>query len=203
MEENDRLSEVLQIICDRPEPRVSIGEIMDEFGPRAFGAALLVFSAPNLLPLPPGSSTVLGAPLVLLSPQVAFGAEHPWLPKRVSNQNLRRGDLRGAFGKLIPMLEKVEHVSRPRLEFLFGPVGDRVIGAVCTALALILIIPIPLGNLLPAAAVSAFALGLIQRDGVFALAGYLLTAISACVLVLGASVVVASLRHIADLWPWS
>lgn len=203
MEENDRLSEVLQIICDRPEPRVSIGEIMDEFGPRAFGAALLVFSAPNLLPLPPGSSTVLGAPLVLLSPQVALGAEHPWLPRRVSNQNLRRTDLRSAFGRLIPMLEKVEHVSRPRLEFLFGPVGDRVIGVVCTALALILIIPIPLGNLLPAAAVSAFALGLIQRDGVFALAGYLLTAISVCVLVLGASVVVASLRHIADLWPWS
>lgn len=203
MEENDRLSEVLQDICDRPEPNVSIGEIMDEFGPRAFGAALLVFAAPNLLPLPPGSSTVLGAPLVLLAPQVALGAEHPWLPERVNRQTLRRGDLRGAFGKLIPVLQRVERISRPRLEFLFGPVGDRMIGVVCTALALVLIVPIPLGNLLPAAAVSAFALALIQRDGVFALVGYLLTATSICVLVLGASVVVASFRHIADLWPGS
>ena len=66
--------------------RVSVGEIVDRFGTRAFGALLFIFALPNLLPLPPGSSTVLGAPLLLLAPQVAA---------RMSGCVLERGSLAG------------------------------------------------------------------------------------------------------------
>ena len=56
-----------------------------------------------------------------------------------------------------------------------------------------LILPIPLGNLLPAAAVSALALGLTQKDGVFALIGYALTIASVAVLLAFWGVVAAAL----------
>lgn len=106
--------------------------------------------------------------------------------------------MRVAFSRLLPMLERIEQLSRPRLFFLFGPVGDRLIGLVCTLLALVLILPIPFGNLLPAFAIGTLALGLFQRDGVIALIGYASAATSAGVLLLTAGAVVAALRQLGS-----
>lgn len=187
---------MLRTLCDGPPGPIRVRDIVDHFGHRAFGAVLFVFSVPNLLPLPPGSSTILGAPLVLISPQLAIGARRPWLPRSVGDRSIDRSALSQTFSRLIPSLEKVETLLAPRLSFLFGPVGDRVIGLMCFLLSLVLILPIPFGNMLPAASISAFALALTQRDGIFALVGYLLTASSFGVLALSAATVYAAVEQL-------
>ena len=63
-----------------------------------------------------------------------------------------------------------------------------------SAFALVLILPIPFCNMLPAAAVSVFSLALIQRDGVIAMAGYAVAAASVGVLVLAANLVSAVIK---------
>lgn len=190
------LSAILREICEDPDPTVSVGEIVHRFGPRAFGALLFFFSAPNWLPLPPGSSTFLALPLVLLSPQIAVGIRSPWLPRFIDDREMRRADLAKALRRLIPWLERIEKVSRPRLAFMFGAVGDRMIGLTCFLLSLVLLLPIPLGNMAPAAAIAAFGLALVQRDGVLALAGYAITAISAGLLVLGGHAAILALQEL-------
>ncbi|HEY9235537.1 MULTISPECIES: exopolysaccharide biosynthesis protein [Phenylobacterium] len=196
-EERDRaISEILRELCEQESVRV--GDIIDQFGGRAFGALLFVFSIPNLLPLPPGSSTVLGAPLLLLTPQLALGAQGPWLPRFLDNRRLSGADLGKAFGRLIPWVERLEHVSRPRIELFFGPVGDRFIGAVCSALALVLILPIPLGNLLPALTIGFLGFALFSRDGIFAVVGYILAGVSAFLLYLAADVVMEGVRLLVN-----
>lgn len=162
---------------------------MDAFGGRAMGALLLVFGLICTLPLPPGSTTIFGAPLMLLAPQLMLGARGPWLPRRLRARTLATADLGKALPRVLVWLERAEALSRPRLAFLFGPVGDRTIGLVCTVLAAVLILPIPLGNILPAAAVSVLGLALAQRDGALALLGYALAAASASVLVLAAGLI--------------
>jgi hypothetical protein len=87
----------------------------------------------------------------------------------------------------------------PRWGIMFGPVQDRLLGLVCFALALVLILPIPLGNMLPAASISALALSLTARDGVLALIGYLLTAISVAVLALSAGAVTAAATQLLHM----
>lgn len=191
-----RISTVLRDLCADADARVTIGEIVDRFGRRAFGALLFIFSTPNLLPLPPGSSTILGAPLVLLAPQVAVGVKAPWLPRFIDRREISGADLNKAFGRMLKWVERIERVSRPRLLFMFGALGDRLIGAVCTLLALVLILPIPFGNLLPALAVAVLAFALVQRDGVLALIGYLLATISVLVLALTAGAVVQAVKHL-------
>lgn len=193
----DSLSELLQGLTEGPPGPVRVRDMVDHFGRRAFGAMLFAFSVPNLLPLPPGSSTVLGLPLVLLTPQLALGVTSPWLPRGVAERTIDRQTLKKTFDKIIPRLRKVERLCAPRLGFMFGPVGDRLVGLVCFLLAVVLILPIPLGNMLPAAAVAVFALGLTQRDGAMILLGYLLAGASAGVLVLSASAVMAAVRHLA------
>jgi len=189
------LSAVLLDIADHTEPRISVGELMQKFGGRAVGALLFVFGLACTLPLPPGATTILGFPLLLLAPQLVIGAAAPWLPERVKSRTLSTADLRKGLPKLIPTLQKVEAISKPRLAFLFGSVGERLLGLVCTALALVLILPIPGGNMLPAMAVSALSFALIQRDGVIALLGYALTITSVSILVLAAHIIVRMFVH--------
>jgi hypothetical protein len=190
------LSAILLEICDDPDPTVTVGEIVHRFGRRAFGALLFFFSAPNWLPLPPGSSTFLALPLVLLTPQVALGVQGPWLPRFIDDREMKRAELAKGVRKLIPTLRRIETVSRPRLLWMFGPVGDRLIGLTCFLLSLVLLLPIPLGNMAPGVAIAGFGLAMVQRDGVLALIGYAVTAISAGLLVIGGGAAILALREL-------
>nr|MEA2797309.1 hypothetical protein [Phenylobacterium sp.] len=193
------LSEILREISEQPEPTISVGELMERFGGRAMGALLLVFGIACTLPLPPGGTTIFGAPLVLLAPQLMIGSRAPWLPARMRAQSIATADLRRGLPRVMRWLKRIEAVSRPRLLFLFGAWGHRAIGLVCLMLALVLILPIPLGNMLPAAAVSVLSLALVQRDGLLALFGYALAVLSGSVLVLAANLIARGLTQALEL----
>lgn len=199
-EEAKPLSQLLRELAEPREGVIYVEEIVERFGRRAFGGVLFAFSIPNLLPLPPGSSTVLGLPLVLVAPQVMLGSESLWLPRSVRRRGIDRRVLGKGFDRLLPWLERIERLLAPRIGWLFGRVGDRIIGLVCTVLALVLILPIPLGNLLPAAAIALLSLGLVQRDGLVLLLGYATAAVSAGVLVLSAHAVAHAARKLAELF---
>jgi len=190
------LSAVLRDLSLHGGPRVSIGELMERFGGRAMGALLLVFGLACSLPLPPGGTTIFGLPLLLLAPQLLFGAHAPWVPQKLRRRTMSRTDLRRGLNKGLPWLERIEAISRPRLSFFFSGPGQRVIGLICTLLALVLILPIPLGNMLPAASVTVLSLALVQRDGILALLGYALAIASVGVLVLAAGLILHAAQHL-------
>lgn len=189
------LSAVLAEIAEHDAPTISVAELTERFGDRAIGALLFVFGLACMLPLPPGATTIFGLPLVLLAPQLIVRGSAPWLPRRVREREISVADLRKGLPRAIRWLRKVEAISKPRLGFVFGPLGERLIGFVCLALALVLILPIPGGNIVPAMAVSALSFALIQRDGVIALVGYGLAVTSASILVLAAHIIVRLFVH--------
>ena len=189
------LSAVLADIAGHGEDRISVEELTQKFGGRAIGALLFIFGLACMLPLPPGATTIFGFPLVLLAPQLIIGASAPWLPAQIKRRTISTAHLKEGLPRFIKWIRKAEAVSKPRYGLLFGPVGERLIGLVCLALALVLILPIPWGNMLPALAVSALAFSLIQRDGVIALIGYALAITSASVLALAAHIIVRMFMH--------
>jgi hypothetical protein len=132
-----------------------------------------------------------------------FGARGVWMPDRLRRRGVDATDLRRGLPRVLPWLRRAENVSRPRLHFLFGDLGQRAIGLVCTLLALVLILPIPFGNLLPGAAVSVMALSLLQRDGALLLLGYGLTLASAGVLVLAAGLIGRGAGGLLALLPFA
>lgn len=193
------LSEVLTGIAQADQPRIAVEDLMSRFGGRAFGALLFVFGLACALPWPPGGTTIFGLPLVVLAPQLVFGARAPWLPRAVRERTLAVADLRRGLPRVLPLLRRAEAFSKPRLAVLCGPVGERVIGLVCLVLGLILILPIPGGNIAPALAVSTLSFALVQRDGLIALAGYALVAASGLVLAAFAHVIVRTAGHVLSL----
>lgn len=198
-EEHLPLSALLLTLADGDPGARRVGDLVDHFGPRAFGAILFVFAIPNLLPVPPGGSMVLGLPLLLIAPQLAFGARKPWIPRALARQTVDRQALAGLCRRAAPWIERAERLTPRRLGFVFGRFGDPLIGVVCTLLAAILILPIPLGNLLPAAGVATLALSLTQRDGLLTLLGYLLAAASAAVLGVSGHLVVAAIARLGSM----
>jgi hypothetical protein len=193
------LSAILNEIAETPEPTLSVAQLTERFGGRALGALMLVFALPCCLFLPPGTTTVLGLPLLLLAPQLMIGARAPWLPASIKARTVTTADLAPSLRRVIPWLRKVEAVSKPRLPFLFGAVGQGLIGLTCTLLAFVLILPILGANMLPGAAVSVLSLSLILRDGVLALIGYALVIASAGVLVIALRIALAFLERIIAL----
>ncbi|HEY8615089.1 exopolysaccharide biosynthesis protein [Phenylobacterium sp.] len=194
------LSDILRDLADHDEAQISVAQLVDRFGGRALGGLLLIFGLACTLPLPPGGTTIFGLPLLLLAPQLVIGARHPWLPAKVRRGSIATDDLRKGLPRVLPWIRRVEAVSRPRLSFLFGAVGERLIGLICFLLAVVLILPIPLGNILPAAAVSILSLALVQRDGLLALFGYALTAVSVGVLVLAGSLLTRGFHQLLGLF---
>lgn len=197
----ESLSDVIESFGEDTRPVLTVGQMLEQFDSRAFGAMLLVFGLLNCLPLPPGSSTILSLPILLLAPQIAWGSDVPWLPRKLVDHPLKRDDLRGLFRRLTPIVRRMELVTRPRVEILFGPIGERLIGVVCTLLALVLVLPIPLGNLAPGATVAVLALALLQRDGLMVLLGYLMAAVSVGLLVVSAGVVAAAVQRLLHMIP--
>src|SRR5262249_42827849 len=117
------------------------------------------------------------------------GHHTPWLPQRLLRQSIGRAQLLRALLTIAPYVRKVERLLKHRLPGLATGFGERLAATTAFILAVILALPIPGGNLLPAWAIVFFSLGIIERDGVCILVGLGVTtvalAIVALVLVLG------------------
>jgi hypothetical protein len=190
-------SDVLQSLAEGERERVSVAAILEAFGDRAFGALLLVFGLPNALPMPPGTSAVLGAPLVFIAFQLMMGRSVLWLPRFITERSMKRADFRTLAARVTPWIKRLEKLLRPRLPALTSPVADRLTGAACLVLAVILFLPIPLNNMPPGAAIAAFALGILERDGAAVLVGWLGTFASLAVLTAFSAVIVAAFHAFA------
>lgn len=92
---------------------------------------------------------------------------------------------------VLGLLRKAERLTRPRWPILTGEVADTLTGIACILLAIMMALPVPLGDMLPGIAILFLALGIVQRDGMAILIGAGFTAISAVYLVLVWKTVVA------------
>ena len=172
------LSEILAAVAnDASRERISVADLLEVMQDRAVAALMFIFAVPNVVPVPPGTSAILGAPLVFLAAQLALGMR-PWLPKLITERSMARGDFAALMARAGPWLARAERLLRPRLGSLARPPAEYAAGAVCLLLAIIVFLPIPLGNILPAFSICLFALGILERDGVWVLAGAVAAAAS-------------------------
>jgi hypothetical protein len=179
-----RLSSLLaEMAAGVEDDRITIGDLLAAMDQRALGAMIFIFAVPVALPLPPGVSTIFGAPLLFLTAQLMLGLQ-PWLPKIITNRSLTRREFSRIVTAVTPWLHRAEGVMKPRLTFMGRGPFINILGFACLVLSIILFLPIPLGNMLPAFAVSIIALGLLARDGIWMVIG-LLTGIAAVVVVWG------------------
>lgn len=160
------LSRVLRELAEKAEGTITFADVRDTLADRSFAALLFFFAAINLLPLPPGSSAILGLPPLIIAAQMIVGQEKVWLPDFILKRPIDAARFKMMIGRMTPWLRRVERLIRPRYWPFPIKVADRVIGVIAFILSVLLVAPIPLGNWLPALALSLFGLALSERDGI-------------------------------------
>jgi hypothetical protein len=144
-------SSVLRALADASRgERVSVGEIVAALGDRAFGAVLLIFAAPNILPVTlPGTSSVTALPILLVGIQLLVGWRRLHLPDALARRSFARRQLAIVVERLGPWLERAERLARPRWPVLTTPLAERLIGLAVLVLSVILFLPLPSSNIPP------------------------------------------------------
>lgn len=166
LEENAPASKLMSALADIiVEEHVSAGELIDRLHGRGIGLLLLILSLPLCIPNIPGISTIFG--VLLLAPAIQLIRHRPniWAPRRIRDISLSGPQLRKALDASARILERVERLTRPRLRVLSRWPVTGLIGVQTLIMALVLIIPMPGANFIPAVAVALTGIGLLQRDG--------------------------------------
>ena len=177
----DRLSAILMSIASAEDrDRISLGDLLEALKRRALGALMFIFAIITALPMPPGVSAIVGAPLVFLSAQLMLGM-NAWLPRIITDRSLSRVDFHRVMKAASPWLARAEGIMKPRFEFLAKRPAVYFAGLVTFVMSLLVLLPIPGANMAPSIAICIIALGLLERDGVWIVLGALVGIISTVV----------------------
>lgn len=147
---------------------------------RGFALLILFFSFPFLLPLPlPGLSVPFGIVIALFGLRLCL-AQKPWLPEFLLKTKIHYGTLALLVEKGVWLASKVEKVLKPRLLFLSaGEFHFRVHGLMFVCMGALLALPLPPGtNFPPALSIVLLSLGMMERDGYFILASYVVAVLT-------------------------
>ncbi len=156
-----RLSAAADQLADE---RVPLGRLADAHGASAQGSLLVLLAVPCVLPIA-GVGTVLGWGLIALAWAIWRGDGHFRLPDRVAGLSLSRDSAQKVLRRLAQVYDRAERLSRERLAHLVGPAMRGWLGAKAAAMAAVIILPLPLGNVLPAVSLLLLGLALVFRDG--------------------------------------
>lgn len=166
------------LVRSLPRTGITLSELVHRVGNDGLLLLTALLTLVFLIPVSiPGVSTVFGGAILLIGLSRLFGREL-WLPARMKDKVIGTKKLRPVLRKALPWLQKIERVSRPnRIGWLVAEgAADRMNNASMILGAVLLMMPfgmIPFSNTLPAIALLFFAIGLLQRDGVCVLLGYL------------------------------
>ncbi|ANY61127.1 exopolysaccharide biosynthesis protein [Comamonas aquatica] len=164
------------IINDIHGDTITLRKLLERCGREGMLLVCAIACLPFLIPVSiPGVSTVFGAAIVLLSTAL-FLDRLPWLPQRILDKDLDANKLKPVLHKGVGMVGKLDRWLQPRWSGLTTSPMQRVNSAVLVFGGLLLMAPlglIPFSNTVPAVGILLLTVGMMQRDGVFVLLGYL------------------------------
>lgn len=167
----DVLERIEQIA--RCNGQVTLGAVVEALGHRSHGPFLLIPALIDISPVGsiPGLPTMLALMIVIVAVQIFVGRRHLWLPGFLARRSLAAEKACKATARLRRPAEFLDRHFHGRLPMFTHGVFVRVAAALCICLALA--VPplelLPLATTAPMAAIAAFGLALLVRDGLLML----------------------------------
>ncbi len=199
-----KLSDDLALILREFEVEtVTLRETMAVLHGRGYVLLVMLLALPFSTPIPlPGLSTPFGFIIALIGVRLALG-QKPWLPQRLLDTRLPPKLFAKVFAAARAILRGFEYFLRPRMLWVTRSTKlqqAHAVPIVLGALMLLLPLPIPFSNILPAFSILLLAAGLLEFDGVFIVAGYLVFVLAVAFFVF---VGVAGVEGFEALWRWA
>jgi hypothetical protein len=197
-----RLSDELRALLVHANGRaLSLGELEETLQGRGFALFILLLSLPFCAPIAiPGLSIPFGVVITFLGVRIIFGRK-PQLPRFILKKEVKYQTLERIIGLGLKLCTRMEKITRPRMAFMRNwPGMTNLIGLGLASGGIQLLLPlpplIPLSNTIPAISVMLLTAGLIERDGVFVLAGYIVNLAAWVYFALMFGVVGEGIRHL-------
>jgi len=151
---------------------MSFGYFLHLFGQRSYAGIFFILAVLCLLP---GISILAGFVMILPSLQLLLGFSLPTFPTFIQQKQISVKRLQSCIRWLLPKLQWLEQFVKPRYLFLSSKLAMYLIGLVALLLSIIVAVPFPLSNFLPAFAMLFISIGMLQRDGLYIAIGLLIS----------------------------
>jgi hypothetical protein len=169
-----------QIETAANDPQITVGSVLHHIGEASFAPVILLISLLMVSPLSgiPGSPTLSALLIVLVAAQALIGRRHLWLPGILLRRNIPPARLSKAVKWLRGPASWFDRHSQRRWRLLtLGPMRWATMAS-CGVIPMVW----PFLELLPfvtsfaAGAVALLSFGLITRDGLYIILGYVVIA---------------------------
>lgn len=166
------LTDVMDRLDDaaNSDETVSMADVVDEIGRTSFVPLLLtggvIMGAP-VIGVVPGVPTFAGFCIGLVAGQMVFGRERIWLPQWIENRTIKSDKVASAVSWLRRPAAWIDHVTKPRMQWLVHGVFGKIIVVACLIIALAgpVMELVPMSANIAGATIVLFALSLLVGDG--------------------------------------
>ena len=164
-------SAVLQDLHDTaPENQATVGWVLHRLEAQSFGLILVLLA---IVAMVPGVCSLAGLLLAVCAAQMMIGRSMPLFPRWITEHALPSRQLDAVVPRLVAMLQIAEKAVHPRWGKPPEMTG-RVDGFIVLLLAiLLLLIPVPFSNVVPAVTIGVIALAYLEEDGLLLCLGLL------------------------------
>ena len=167
-----RMSEVLQRLVNEPGDRIAVSTIFGALSGHSFAILIVLLGLPNCLPMPPPIPALCALMLISIAVQMAVRRPMPWVPRAIMRKSIRHTDLVKAISRALPIVQRIEAVSRPRLHVFDARIGALLGGLLLVVLAIGMLTAAPFIGQVPfGVAVCLIGLGSAEGDGLLVASG--------------------------------
>jgi hypothetical protein len=162
-----RFSQDLERLLDKLATKpIAIAEILRQTRRRGFCLVISLLVLPFLLPMPPGLSGVMGLGCFIFGLQMALERKTPWLPRHIARFKFPRSLTRQLLKSCRQITICLEKLVRSRWkQIAHNSYVSRSNGLCIAWLSLLLMLPIPFTNPIPAIAILLLAVATLEGDG--------------------------------------
>jgi hypothetical protein len=175
---SEEMAGLARVFQDRP---VRVRELVETTRDRGYDLVLIFLVLPFLTPISlPFISTPFGLSVAVIGLRMALG-QKPSLPQRLLEKELPPRFFSKLLRAASRLLRGMEYFLRPRLAFMRETFVFQRLTGILIAISgfyLLLPLPIPLTNFMPAVTILLLAAGALERDGVFLIGGWMMFGLS-------------------------
>jgi hypothetical protein len=200
---SDKLSSIFQQLSQKePTSKTKISEILVDFHENGILLTMLFFALPIAIPMPfpPGFTTIMGTPLIILSIQLLCGFKQISLPSKINNYQISNDLLINISNKVLPIIKFLEKYLKPRFTFASARYCEQLIGLISLICAISIAVPLPLTNSIPALGIIIMTLGLLNRDGLIIFLGFITAIIGVMVALIAIAASWLSVKYLFNLF---
>ncbi len=156
---------------------ITFGDIMASLKEEGLIFLIAIVSFPTAIPVPtpPGFTTLFGIPLCVLTFQMIYNLESPWLPQWLASKRIKVETFKGFVDKAEPVFSKLSGFLKPRYLHFTTRSSERIIGVLAFICSVSITLPILFGNAIPSMGILIMSVGLLYQDGFVAFIGMIVS----------------------------